>query len=177
MTYSCSYFTIASWCKQVWLNRYFYYSYFIKPWCPVSKYDRVEHELQSSSRKSWGHRSDLHSRMLLDSKCSQDHLTGHVHLESRSVNMLFKQMNQWSTLKKTDTSYSRPKGYSTQRPYWLPCVLFTYLWSLNTLWMWDYDRIDQCILILKCIGGSDHKHIFKVHTVLSIAKEVQLDIE
>ncbi len=25
--------------------------------------------------------------------------------------------------------------------------------------------------------GSDHKRIFKVHTVLSIAKEVQLDIE
>lgn len=62
--------------------------------------------------------------------------------------MLFKQMNRCGTLK-TD---SRPKGNSTQWPYWLPCVQLTHLQRFNRLWIWDCDRIDQYILILKHIG-------------------------
>lgn len=95
---------------------------------------------------------------------SQEHLTGHVHLDGWSVNTFFKQMNQCGSLK-TGTSYSRPKGNSTQCRYWLLCVQFTYLQRLNRLWIWGYDRIDQYILILKHIGGDQITNVFSKYTL------------
>lgn len=78
--------------------------------------------------------------------------------------MLFKRTNRCGTLK-TDSGYSRPKGNSTQWPYWLPCVQLTYLQRFNRLWIWDCDRIEINTYWFLSTFGDQITNVFSKYTL------------